>query len=837
MNKLNYITLLAIMVLGMSSCSDRGYKLENDLHVIEAQSISGANTLGNLVATAIKDVNKLDIVLFPTELLPEIDFYTFNQEMTASEINSLVSEFETGVKDQMRIGYMKGSDIKELIFARAKERYNSALQVSGIKYDISFVGGITQYQNFEGDKLKLEDSRKYKIAVSEYFYFSGNTFPSYKYRNSMNRTLRDVDEVVSVKESITNYLKNTKEFPDLKSNRAIVKKVELGNAGNLNIHDIQGKSHISPYFGQKVVTKGVITAIGSLEWFPGGVELYIQNKDQDIDNDARTSEALGVYLTSELYDIRLGDEIEVSGTVYEEVAESGLSLTMIKDVTNVKVLSIKNELPSEVKLGHGNTEIPKEHFSTYRGNLNNKKELKLSDAIDFYESLEGMRISFQSPRIVGFRGGNEEFAESKPKGHLTLYVKTDGDQEIKQETEAGGTFLDEKNLNHNPEILQIVSSHLSQALPTDYYYKVGQVLPGQFSGVMTYSKNLFGGADYAVVLPQRPEAISNLLLPDNKTKFTTLEDRPKFDSIVSEDELTIATYNVENLAGNQQKRIDEIAKSVRVNLNCPDIVNFVEIQDFNGPDMRGGSDAKDTLKKLIKASECGNYHYVNVNPIPMGEGGQPGGNIRVAMIYNADRVEFSPTEKQAKPLDETVILKNGDLSFNPGRVYPNDDNFEGTRRSLISQFKFKGRKVFVIGNHFNSKLGDSDLMGAQQPFISGSDDKRVGLAWKINNFVQRIKKFNPDSYVFVLGDFNANMYEKSMQVLEGNDLFNLTKELSSPEFSYTTNHNGNSNSIDYIFASRNVDMSSTEVKVVHINSDYMGKLSDHDPVICKTKIK
>lgn len=840
---LNLLVSLMLSSTLFSSCSDKGYRLGNDNLIINnIQTQSSNQTLGNLVATALKEVNEVDIVLFPTELLPSDQILNIRTGMKSFEVEEIVNEFPSGVMDQFKIGIMKGSDIKNLIFERSKERFTAALQVAGVKYHIHYKGGIVQYKNFEGDKLKFEDNHRYKIAVSEYFYFSGKTFPSYKYRNGLNRTLREVGRSASVKNSLRKYLLTANSFADLSSQRALVTKASVENVGRASISKIQGVGHISPLYGKSVKTRGIVTAYGSVDWFPGGVEFYIQSKDEDRDSDPRTSEALLVYSTDESLLVNIGDEVEVSGVVYEDMSASGLSQTTLRDLNSVQIISSKNPLPQAVTLGLDGVSIPNSKFSSYRGNLNNRESLVLSDAIDFFESLEGMRIKISSPRIVGFRGGNEDYEQSKPKGHLSLYVKVDGDREIKNETPAGGVFIDELNGDHNPDILLITSSHLSRGIPTDYFYSVGQVLKGDVFGIMTYAKNLFGGGEFSIAIPQAQEAFTALASENSNSKMTSLEDRPRFESNISREEsLTIASYNVENLAGNQDKRIEQTARVISFTLSCPDIVNLVEIQDFNGIDFRGGPSADLTLSKIIKNIKCDDvdYRYLNIDPTAGGEGGEPGGNIRVAMLYNANKLSFTPSKKAAKPLDETIVLKTGDLSFNPGRVYANSDAFDGTRRSIISQFIYKGRKVFVIGNHLNSKLGDTDMLGAEQPFISGSETKRIKLASLLNNFVQRIKKYNPESYVFVLGDFNAGMQESSMKVLAGDELVNSTgiSHLVARNDSYSTNHNGNSGSLDYIFMSKNIDINRVEAEVVHINSNYMGKLSDHDPVLLRVQDK
>ena len=68
-----------------------------------------------------------------------------------------------------------------------------------------------------------------------------------------------------------------------------------------------------------------------------------------------------------------------------------------------------------------------------------------------------------------------------------------------------------------------------------------------------------------------------------------------------------------------------------------------------------------------------------------------------------------------------------------------------------------------------------------------------------------------------------------MRVLEGDVLYNLMRDIPKNE-RYTTNHNGNSQSLDYIFINRNLRRHKPRFEVLHLNSDFMGRLSDHDPI-------
>jgi len=157
----------------------------------------------------------------------------------------------------------------------------------------------------------------------------------------------------------------------------------------------------------------------------------------------------------------------------------------------------------------------------------------------------------------------------------------------------------------------------------------------------------------------------------------------------------------------------------------------------------------------------------------------------------------------------------------------------------VAEFSFKGQRVIVIGNHFNSKLGDIGLWGAQQPPIFSSNVRRSRIATEINLFVEQIHQRAPKANVLVLGDFNAFFTEQPMKILEGRVLKNLINynNLIHEDDRYTTNHNGNSQALDYIFANLSLLEKQPEAEIIHINSDYMGKFSDHDPVVARFLFK
>ncbi|MCO4794250.1 MAG: 5'-nucleotidase C-terminal domain-containing protein [Bacteriovoracaceae bacterium] len=835
----NRLLALFLLLVGTVGCSDKSYRLDNTQEVLGASnSLEGSSTTGNFISTAIKETNQLDIVLYPSELLDMDKFALVKAGMSPSEIKDTLNLFPGGTRDTFRIGRMSGTAIKNFIKSRTVKMNSADLQVAGMKYHVHTIGGVLQYAYFnfkrDGVEEELKDKEYYKVAISDYHYFSGDTFPSYFYGDSMNRGFSDVGRTVSAKKAVESYLSKLAYLPYLKESRAKYTSFIVGNTGEMSIPNIQGALHRTPFLGYSTKTKGIVTAFGKRDRFPGGIDVYIQ--DPKGDGRVETSDAIHIFSRDESISLELGDEIEISGIIYEEMTTTGMGRTSIQEVdaNSIKVLSKGNSLPTPVVLGVKGRKIPDHDVSTWRGDLNFKPFLTMTDGIDFWESLEGMRISINDALILGFRGGQEEFEALRPKDYLNLYITADGNEPKIRTTTVGGLMIDPIAGDFNPEIIQIASNHLSKGIRTETFYNVGEVIKGEITGVLSYEKNIFGGGELSLITPEPQKPLTDFAGRGN----VELIDREVTPFVGDEDHLTVATFNVENLNSTQKDRMKQMGRVVSETLKCPDIVNLVEIQDNNGEDFTGGSVANLTLERFIENTPCPGVDYkpLNIDPVNHNEGGVPGGNIRVSMIYNANRVGFSPRGDQG-PLVHAGLAPGVGLKNNPGRVFPRSDEFKGTRKSIISQFTFKGENVYVIGNHFNSKLGDTSAWSNKQPVKLGSEERRSKLAKMINKFVQEILRAEPNANVLVIGDFNAYIVENPMKILEGRELKNLMTfgDLLAPEKRYTTNYNGNSQALDYIFASEALLNKEPELSVPHINSDYMGRLSDHDPLVARFK--
>ena len=95
------------------------------------------------------------------------------------------------------------------------------------------------------------------------------------------------------------------------------------------------------------------------------------------------------------------------------------------------------------------------------------------------------------------------------------------------------------------------------------------------------------------------------------------------------------------------------------------------------------------------------------------------------------------------------------LTFSPGRIEPNDPVWKDSRKPLAGEFRFRGRKVFVVANHFASKGGDAALFGRfQEPYRPSELQRRGARRRRRERWVERLQDAERGGRVIVLGDLN-----------------------------------------------------------------------------------
>ena len=144
--------------------------------------------------------------------------------------------------------------------------------------------------------------------------------------------------------------------------------------------------------------------------------------------------------------------------------------------------------------------------------------------------------------------------------------------------------------------------------------------------------------------------------------------------------------------------------------------------------------------------------------------------------------------------------KGARLRYSPGRIDPTNPAFDGSRKPLAAEFLWKGRTVFAIANHFNSKGGDQPLFGRRQPPVQSSTVQRHQQAEVLGGFVEDILEADPRAAIAVMGDFNDFQFSETLEILEDAGLANLMETLPADE-QYSYVFDGNSQVLDQILVS------------------------------------
>ncbi|MGH3716728.1 MAG: endonuclease/exonuclease/phosphatase family protein [Micromonosporaceae bacterium] len=570
------------------------------------------------------------------------------------------------------------------------------------------------------------------------------------------------------------------------------------------IRDIQGAAHVSPRKGQTVGgVKGVVTAKKSNGfWY----------QDPCPDTNVATSEALFVF-TSSAPTVAVGDEVAVSGTVSEYrpggATTANLSITQISSPAVTKVGT--RAVPATTVVGSGGRVPPTTVIDNDAiGDVETSGTFDATtDGLDFYESMEGMRLQVNNPVAVG---RSDSFGE--------IPVLADNGAGASVRTTRGGIVL--RSSDGNPE--RIILDDVALAGSTPSGVNVGDHFSGAATGVLDYS---FGNFKLELTSPLTRVAGS-------LAKETTAAPGPG--------QISVATFNVENLdPTDSQSKFDGLATTIVSNLRAPGIIAVEEVQDNDGAANTSTVDASQTWAKLINAITAKGgpaYSYRSINPVDDQDGGEPGGNIRVGFLFRTDIGISFVTGTPGGSTTAVSVQSTGNpsdpvkLSHNPGRLDPTNAAFNASRKPLAGHFKYAGKSLFVIANHWNSKGGDDPICGRFQPPKQSSQTQRNQQAQVVAGFVSQVLAKDANARIVVAGDLNDFPWSGPVQKLVAAGLTDLPATLPDAE-RYTYVYQGNSQVLDHILLSRSLANTSYGYDVVHVNSEFAGQLSDHEPQLVR----
>ena len=579
------------------------------------------------------------------------------------------------------------------------------------------------------------------------------------------------------------------------------------------ISEIQGTSQVSPFLNHTVATIGVVTAIDSRLSTPS---YWIQDIYED--DDPQTSEGLFLHRPTFPADgtrPAVGDIVKVSGNVNEFVQtgrENGLPVTEIAfGSAHVLVSDAKiNVEPKRFRLPklfssfgkayEPNPDAPRVDIIASNYTCGSQRESVLC----YFESLENMVVEVDRPFT------NTAELQFNEIGIINC-VKDDASC---AEIRAVGPK------SFNPRVVLVEDDLFpkgTRALGAGMKLK-------PFTGIPTYRFSQY--------------RIYNLSPLEATDEFPSKKVKACKEGATSTGLLRVSAWNVLNLdAKDAPESFELVGRNIAKLQRCPDIVGFSEIGDNDGVTQSEVTDASVALELVANACSkaCGvPYVITDIAPIDDADGGVPGENIRVALMYRTDKVELVKGIKGNATESVAYDPETDGLTLNPGRVDP--ASFNDSRKPLAGEFRFVGskkRSFIVVVNHWTSKFGDDTIYSRRQPAVQPSLGQRGIEAAAVKRFVTSMPA---SKVVIVLGDLNDFHFSPPLKDI-GSVMRNLWKKTERNE-RFSVAFSGRFQTLDHILIRGRVR--SVEFCAVHTSTLVpFGTgfwISDHDALVAMLKL-
>lgn len=570
-------------------------------------------------------------------------------------------------------------------------------------------------------------------------------------------------------------------------------------ATTVSIADIQGTGDASPMVDKTVTTTGVVTAVYNEGGF-NGYTIQTGGSGKTTKNPGDASDGLFVYVGSGTTYPKVGDSVQVTGTVAEfngltELKQTGMapSASPLEAVTPVNLAALPEgdaaREPYESMLL-----LPGQHTVTDNYSLNtfgtlglfpgDKPAYQPTDRVLPGDEAKAMQAANDAKKVVLDDGRTKNYMSSDKTTPLP-YIATDGAKNIKPVRtgdqvffahpvvltydHSAWTFEPTAPVTGNTNAADLpISWNDSRAAERDAMSTV----PGDYSMASFNVLNFFTdlGKDEA-----------------GCQSYNDMNNNP-----VTAKDCTVRGAYTDAAFQDQQAKIVNAISTLNV-----DILGLEEIE--NTATVSGDPARRDeSLSKLVAAlnAKTGTERWKYVNsPVKVGDSED---YIRVAFIYNPAKVS---------PVGESRIF--------------NDDAFTGkARQPLAQEFTPADGKdeqsIVAVVNHFKSKGsvadGDADTGDGQGNNAHVRNAEAQALLSHLGEQTDWA-----DKPVFLLGDLNSYSREDSVRTLEANGFTNLGGQFANSEPTYQ--FGGQLGSLDHALANGAADKLVAGARVWNINSD------------------
>ncbi len=579
------------------------------------------------------------------------------------------------------------------------------------------------------------------------------------------------------------------------------------------ISQIQGAGDVSPFAGQVVTTRGIVTARRSNGF-------YLQSATGD--GDANTSDGIFVFIGSPVpANAAAGNELCVSGTVQEfqgaNTPAGTPTSTQLSNNPTLTVLASNQPLPAPVLFTTTNPDPagPKNQLEKY----------------------EGMRVQVNSMTVVQPTDGAVNEANATGSSNGVFWGVVTGVARPFREPGVEAPYALPKpgiaRFDGNPELIRVDSD--------------GQ--PGTSAlNVTSFATvtNLIGPLDGG--------GFNNVTLYPDAGTGTTVSGNVAATPVpaVNSGEVSVASFNMERFFDDQangnpngsfaapptltatafSNRIAKAVLTIRDVLRLPDVIGLQEVERAT---------TAQALASALNAATGANYQSYLI-------AGNDVGGINVAALVNTNRVTVTEVVQVGKDAEYTTPSgTTAILNDRPSLV---------VRGTATAPGSTVGLSFTVIVNHLRS-LNDIDDP-AEGPRVRA---KRAAQAEFLASYIQTRQAANPAERIIVLGDLNAFQFNDgfvdTLGTIQGtpapaSEVTLPTAALVNPTLTnfvntfpvaqrYSYIFNGSAQFLDHILGNVPAAQRFVRIAAGRSNADFPEtlradatrpeRLSDHDPLV------
>lgn len=545
------------------------------------------------------------------------------------------------------------------------------------------------------------------------------------------------------------------------------------------IHRIQGSGLNSPLAGRSVRTRGVVTGRTHRGFFI-----------QDPDGGGREHGASdGLFVFARRTRPPVGALVEVSGGVLDYLPtpdERPTTQLVLEDAPRV--------------LAEGGA-VPEPTWLTARA-----LDVPMPKLTEFLNAHEGM--------VCGVRAGATFVAPSNPFGD---YLVLPADVEATR-TKFDGVLIDPRDLHRWYPSFRVLD--YDKAPRVD----VGARLTTDVFGPLNYRAAAFQivatgavGVEPADVKPQ----LGRLASGGDRTTVLTLNGFNLDPKIEAAALVQDPRRDIDDDVGDGRFRM--LARAVAEHACGPDVVALQEVQDNDGAEITDVTAADRTLTRFARRiHDVGGprYRWADAAPAAGADGGQPGGNIRNAFLYNPERLQL--------------------VADGVRRLGEDDPAFDDSRKPVLAVFQRHGsrQQLAVINVHLASKRHQFSVFAPERPGYDPRLEVRIRQAESIRRTVAELEKAGVETYV--TGDFNDFEFSDTLAALVADDRANLVEGVPH-ESRFDYNHRGISQALMHgVVSTRFAAERGAEYEILHGNDlvgvqpgTMGGKATDHAYVLAR----